>query len=253
MPSFSNPAIILRRVEFGDYDLILSFLTRDKGKYSAIAKSARKSTKRFSGILEPFSILRIVCSTGRRRGLPVLQEAALKKPLPSIRTDIIKTAYASYWAELIDVWLEEGQNQIELFRLFQHVLEQLDQGSATPAVLGILFQVRFLIISGHRPSLKQCGVCRRELDAMTGNAIQFDLAKGGLVCDRCSTTGRIKLARGTIKQLQWLEKEQLSKAGRIRFSAQAVAESQKFLEAFVPYHLGKEPRSLKFLKQIRET
>lgn len=251
MSSFSNPAIILRRVEFGDFDLILSFLTRDKGKFSAIAKSAKKSTKRFSGILEPFSILRIVCSTGRRKGLPILQEAVLKKPLPSIRTDIIKTAYASYWAELIDVWLEEGPNQIELFGLLQYVLEQLDQGSASPAVLGILFQVRFLIISGHRPNLKQCGVCRRELDAMTGNAIQFDLAKGGLICDRCTTAGRLQLTRGTIKQLQWLEKEQLSKAGRIRFSAQAVAESQKFLEAFVPYHLGKEPRSLKFLKEIR--
>lgn len=251
MSSFSNPAIILRRVEFGDFDLILSFLTRDKGKFSAIAKSAKKSTKRFSGILEPFSILRIVCSVGRGRGLPVLQEAALRKPLPSIRTDITKTAYASYWAELIDLWLEEGQNQIDLFRLLQHVLQQLDQESAPPAALGVLFQVRFLIISGHRPNLTQCGVCSRVLEAMTGNAIHFDLTKGGLICDRCTTTARIKLARGTIKQLQWLEKVHLSKAGRIRFSAQALAESQKLLEAFVPYHLGKEPRSLQFLKQIR--
>jgi hypothetical protein len=28
-------------------------------------------------------------------------------------------------------------------------------------------------------------------------------------------------------------------------------EAQRFLETFVPYHLGKEPRSLKVLRQIR--
>jgi hypothetical protein len=29
-------------------------------------------------------------------------------------------------------------------------------------------------------------------------------------------------------------------------------EGLEFMEAFVPYHLGKEPRSLKFLRQIRQ-
>ena len=62
MSSLSTPAIILRRIEYGDFDLILFFLTLEKGKLSAIAKSARKSTKRFGGILELFAALDILCS-----------------------------------------------------------------------------------------------------------------------------------------------------------------------------------------------
>ena len=36
-------------------------------------------------------------------------------------------------------------------------------------------------------------------------------------------------------------------------SSQALEESTQFLEEFVCYHLGKQPRSLKFLRQIRQS
>jgi len=255
MPGSSTSAIILRRVDYGDYDLILSFLTSDRGKISAIAKSAKKSTKRFAGVLEQFSILQIVCSTGRRSSLPILQEALLIKPFPRIRADIEKTAYASYWSELIDSWSEEGQQQNDLFRLFRHVLVQLDQSGMPPAVLSILFQLRFLRISGFRPNLNGCVACRRELDQIKRNTLHFDLSRGGLMCGRCSSSvsPRLVLSKGSIKQLLWLEKEALSKADRIRFSRQALDESLNLLETFVPYHLGQEPRSLTFLRQIRQS
>ena len=95
MPIFTSPAIVLRRTDFGDYDLILTFFTLKKGKISAIAKSAKKSTKRFGGILELFSVLDIVCSARIDRDLMVLQEADLKNSFSGIRADLNKTAYAS--------------------------------------------------------------------------------------------------------------------------------------------------------------
>ena len=102
MPVSSTPAIMLRRIEFGDYDYIITFFTLNQGKISVIAKSAKKSTKRFSGILELFSVLDIVYGSDRGKGLPLLKEAVLKQPFSKIRADIRKTAYASYWAELIN-------------------------------------------------------------------------------------------------------------------------------------------------------
>ena len=75
MPVFTTPAILLRRIDYGDFDLILTFLSLKRGKISLIAKSAKKSKKRFAGILELFSHMEVVASTGKGRGLPVLQEA----------------------------------------------------------------------------------------------------------------------------------------------------------------------------------
>ena len=253
MSSLSTPAIILRRIEYGDFDLILSFLTLEKGKLSAIAKSARKSTKRFRGILELFAALDILCSSGQRSGLPVLQEAALKQPFAAIRASIMCTAYASYWAELIDGWSEEGQKQPDLYELLLHVLTELDLGRTPADVLSILFQVRFLVLSGHGPILGLCSRCKRDIDRIEGGTLFFDLSRGGVVCARCAAggSGRLSLTRGTLKLLQWLETVDLSRTGRLRFSLPAIVESLNVLEAFVPYQLGREPRSLTFLRQIR--
>jgi len=253
MSSFSTPAIMLRRTDFGDYDLILTFFTLDRGKLSIIAKSAKKSIKRFSGILELFYVLDIVYSPGRGKRLPVLQEAILKQPFSNIRLDIKKTAYASYWAELTNEWMEEDERQAHLYRLLCHALEKLDLNQTPEAALSILFQIRFMTISGFSPNLKECSICRIEMERMKHNRIVFDLGKGSLVCDKCVTrlSGDLFLSKGTIKQLQWIQNGALEKAARIRFTPQAMDEGLAFLEAFVPYHLGKEPKSLIFLRQIR--
>lgn len=253
MSSLMTPAILLRRVEYGDFDLILSFLTLKEGKRSAIAKAARKSTKRFGGILELFSNLDIVCSSSRRNGLLILQEAALKNACSDIRADIIRTAYASYWVELIDTSSEEGQKQPELYRLLEFTLCQLDQNCLLPEALSILFQIRFLMLSGYRPNLRYCRNCRRSVDESDTKIFHFDLAHGGLLCQRCEVvkSGQLILTKSTLKQLQWIESGSLYKAGRVRLSGTAIRESLTMLEAFVPFQFGKDPRSLKFLSQVR--
>ena len=42
MPALKTSAILLRRVDYGDYDLILTLLSHDHGKISVIAKHAKK-------------------------------------------------------------------------------------------------------------------------------------------------------------------------------------------------------------------
>jgi len=253
MPTFSTPAIMLRRIEFGDYDFIITFFALNQGKVSVIAKSAKKSTKRFSGILELFSVLDIVYGSARGKGLPVLQEAVLKQPFSKIRADIKKTAYASYWSELINAWMEKNEKQSKLYYLLRYVLGELDFGNTSEEALSILFQMRLMAISGHSPNLRECSICKTKLEEIKKANIIFDLTRGGLVCENCSQniSKRIVLSKGTIKQLLWIEIQDLTKAKRIRFAPQASNEGLKFLEAFVPYHLGKEPRSLKFLRQLR--
>ncbi|MFW5854745.1 MAG: DNA repair protein RecO [Thermodesulfobacteriota bacterium] len=250
---FTTDAILLRRIAYGDHDLILTFLAPDRGKFSSIAKSARKSVKRFSGLLEPFTGLQVVCTAGRGK-LLILKEAALRRSLGSIRSNVLKTAYAGYWVELVDGWLEEGQPQTALFHLLGWVLDALEKEASNGSRLSVLFQMRLMALSGFSPNLCRCACCKTEVDGMPGVTIGFDLAKGGVVCARCGTDTldrRIILSKGTAKQLHWLETMPFARAGCVRFTARSLAESLHFLETFVPYHLGKQPRSLAFLKQIR--
>jgi DNA repair protein RecO (recombination protein O) len=253
MPLFSSPAILLRRLEYGEQDLILDLFFLQRGKLSVIAKHARRSVRRFAGVLELFSILDATVSAGRGRGLPVLQEASLDDPCAGIRTDCGKTAYASYWAELVNTWLEPDVPQADTYALLRHVLEGLDRDSAPAAVLSILFQLRFIRQAGFGPDLLCCQVCRREIRGQPAHSPRFDLQRGGVVCGACdaATGPQGRISMGTLMLLRWVEREDLDRIGRLRFSPQAITESLSLLEAFVPLHLGREPRSLSVLRQLR--
>ena len=61
MSILATPAVLLRRVDYGDFDLILTLFTETTGKISVIAKHAKKSKKRFAGVLELFTVLKITC------------------------------------------------------------------------------------------------------------------------------------------------------------------------------------------------
>lgn len=255
MPSLSTPAILLRRIEFGENDLIVTLFTETRGRTSAIAKSAKKSVKRFPGVLEPFSRLDVVLTQGKRKGMPVLQEASLTDPFFKIREDIVKTAYASYWAEMIYLWMADGEPQIDLYRLTTHVLSELNRGETPVEVLSILFQMRFLSIAGFRPNFDHCHTCKTCLDQIRCASVVSDPSRGGIACPTCGgvTDSCLEISKGTVKQLMWTDSGDLERAARVRFTPTAIREGLAFLERFVPYHIGKTPKSLGVLRKIRKT
>jgi DNA repair protein RecO (recombination protein O) len=251
--TISTPAIVLRRVNYGDYDLIITLLTLSEGRLSVMAKSAKKSVKRFGGALELFSLLNITCTTGPKQRLPLLQEASLTHPFPKIRSDMLKTAYASYWSEIVLKWIMEGKKEDRIYHLLQGVLEELDDGGLSPALLSLVFQVRFLTLSGLRPEMEQCMGCKKEIALVTAPILMFDPHRSGLFCRQCAGHGReaLSLSKGTLKLLSWIEQEGIDHVRRIRFSPRSLFEGQRFLETLIPYHLGKMPNSLLFLQKIR--
>lgn len=256
MPDINTQAILLRRINYGENDLIVTLFTFDVGKLTVIAKSAKKSKKRFPGILELFNQLDVVYSYNQHQNLPILKEAALHDAYINIRADIHKTGYASYWAELIDFWLQEGNAQKALYHLLQEVLSDLDKGKTLDQVLNIYFQMKFLSLAGLQPNLLTCCKCQKQTDCMLPGKLSVSLKEGGIVCCECNPTDssnkKFPLSKGTLKQLIWMAERDLSTAKRVRFSAHGLREAINFLESFVPYHVGKFPKSLTFLKNLRK-
>ena len=249
MSTFSTRAIVLRRVPFGDFDLVVTLLTRSRGKIAVIAKAAKKSVKRFAGVLEPFAPIQAVCYRGK--GMPILQEASIEQPLTHVRTDVNLTAYASFWTEIVDIHLEEKHQQPNLYRLLLFVLTGLNDNRIPAQMWSILFLLRFLSLTGLAPCLSRCVSCQTDIGQLTD--LRFEPARGGIVCEKCrsGTSGRMRLTQGTVRQLLWIEKKPLAQATRMRFSPGGLDEALMLLETFVTYHLARLPKSLGFLKEIR--
>lgn len=61
----STNAVLLRKVERGEADFILTFFTESHGLITAVAYSAKRSRRRFAGV-EPFHTLTIEAENGTR-------------------------------------------------------------------------------------------------------------------------------------------------------------------------------------------
>ena len=248
---FNSLAIVLKCVDYGDHDRILTLFTREKGKLSALAKNAKKSVKRFSGALELFYVIDLAIRQNSR--MAYLMEASVVEAFENIRWDILKIAYASYWVETVVRFLEEGTCQEGIFNLLYHCLAGLNAGLRSPDEWSIYYHLKFLEMTGHAPELSRCLICGSDLDHMEGVRVGFDIAAGGLTCDRCRRFDRsMGLAKGTVKQLLWFQHSNPENASVIRFSPYAIEEGLNFLESFLTHHLENELRSLKFLRKTRE-
>jgi len=246
--------ILIRRIDYGDTDLILTFITQKYGKLSVIAKSAKKSVRRFGGILELFYLLELIIRPGKGNKPSILQTASLIRPFERIRTNIIHTAYASYWAELIHFFIEDKAADDNIFQLFLFAIDHLNQNIVPADVLHITFQIRFLVISGFQPNFLYCQQCKKKLDDMPGPTCCFDLAKGVIFCPNCvnQKTNIMNLSKGTVKHLIWIANHDIYQPHRLKYSNDALIEGKLFLERFVPFCIGKTPKSLLFLKKLQK-
>jgi len=246
--------ILIRRIDYGDTDLILTFITPRYGKISVIAKSAKKSVKRFGGILELFYMLELIIRPGKGNKPSILQTASLMRPFEKIRTNVIHTAYASYWAELIHLFIEDKAADDQIYQLFLFVIDQLNQHIVPADVLHILFQIRFLVISGFQPNFIHCHQCQKKLDHIPGPNCCFDLQKGAIFCPKCinQKSNIIQMSKGTIKHLIWISNHDIQQNQRLKYSNDALIEGKLFLERFIPFCIGKMPKSLLFLKKLQK-
>ena len=258
MADFETDAILLRRVEYGDHDLIINFLTRDRGKIPVIAKNAKQSVKRFSGALDLFSAHRIQCAFPKknRDGMIVLTASQLTQGYANIRYDVMKTAYACYWIEMLSHWLEDGKPQEKLFHLLDRSLLMLHESGMQSQVISLLFQIRFMSISGFAPNLDVCESCGSPLDSIGDNELRFDFPEGRIICGKCrpgASRHGMQVSKGTLKQLSWINTVDIDRAERIKFAHFAIREGEILLESFIPFHIGREFKSLAFLRRIRKT
>ncbi len=260
MPDFTDNAILLKKVEFGDYDYILCFLTRSRGKISVIAKNAKKSIRRFSGSFDLFCVNSIQCSLPRKKkdGLTILAKSDIEKGFVNIRYDILKTAYASMWLEIVYFYLEENRAQVDVYDLLFFSLDALDRNRVNKEVLNLLFQIRFMSISGFTPDFEKCDRCRTSINDIEQQKVRFDFKEGKIVCNGCAAKnpagrmGGMTISKGTLKQLFWINNTDIKKADRLKFSSYSIKEGTLLLESFIPFHIGRDFKSLQFLKQIRQ-
>ena len=241
--------IVLKRVDYGESDRIVTFFTRELGKVAAFARSARKSQKRFGGSLEPFHRLRL-SARDRRGDLLSLGSAEIDRARTGIVLDLDLIARASYVTELVSEATREREPHADLFDLLDGGFEVL--GSAEFAALervrrdGWLcaFELKLLSLAGYRPFLSACAECGDTASAR----YRFVPERGALLCAAHADGRGVPVGAGTARLLDKSLGAPLDHLERLTFSAQQVEEARRLLSTFLRHQLGKELKSAKFLE-----
>jgi DNA repair protein RecO (recombination protein O) len=249
MGQFKTWAIVIKTLDYGESDRIVAFYTSDFGKVKGIAKGAKKSKRRFSNALEVFTLSRLIFFDKKESGLARIEGCDIVDTFPAIREDIRKIAFGCYLVELVDETTAEREANPDLFNMLKTFLSLLSDDEAEAQILRI-FEIRLLSLLGYRPGLHRCLRCNGMLEH--GASAHFSVKRGGLLCQRCSQGYHdlSAISPGTAKILQAAMEMDLSKIRRLKFSKQALWESETILSKFIQYHINKELKSKKFLKDL---
>lgn len=184
-------AVVLRVRNWKEADKLVTLLTREAGKVTAVARGTKKVNSRFSAVVEPLTLGHFLLHRGKT--FETLIQGEIINSYDSLRRDLLRMAYAQYFCELCDAALPEKEPSAELFDLLLTAFEALEDDE-TPVRVARCFEVSLLDTLGFRPSLESCIHC-----GGGEKPFRFDPAEGGIVCGACNASpGSFPVSAGAL-------------------------------------------------------
>jgi DNA repair protein RecO (recombination protein O) len=239
--TFESSGLLLGRVAFGESDLIVQLFTDTHGLLSALARGARKSTKRFSGSLEPIHTLSVELSETPRGDLHTLAGAQLHTPrtfLTSQLDSLTAAGHALMWIRRV---APEHVPEPQLWRGITLLLDAMNQplakGDAEALLCG--FGLRLLEVLGWGLTLTRCVSCGK--DCPDARAAWVNPERGGLVCRTCGG-GPLRVSGSTREEMRRAAQED-----QVPVPGALSAEVLRIVDRALGAHVGMtstQPRSL---------
>lgn len=238
--------IVLRAKDYGESNQIIHVFSDTKGKISMIARGSKKPKSRFSAITEPFTEGQFICYIGS--GMATLSQGDILNAHRSISADLMKTAFAAYWFELVDRLIPEKEPNPALFQLLSELLTQLENGKH-PEVLTRIFELRMMAVAGYKPVLDHCVNCRS-----TSQPFRLSVIQGGFLCTNCFGLDHQarQLSKATTRILPILQKIDIKRLGNIGIKADTEKQLEMVINAFIQEYLGVEFKTKAIIKRLQD-
>nr|MDD6336080.1 DNA repair protein RecO [bacterium] len=191
MSTLSTPAIVLRTANYRDYDRMLTLLSPEHGRLSALARGCRRPGAKLRGAVQVFQTGQYFFAS--RQDRLTLTQCELGESYYNLRFNLSALEHASYIANLCEEAAVPGQADPELYQLLLDTLALLNGGTPPPEEVLVHFVVRLMAHLGYRPEVERCLECGREIQ---GDAA-WDAEAGGILCADCRgrVTSRVRRTR----------------------------------------------------------
>ena len=174
-------ALMIRAVDFGENDKILTLLTAERGKISAGIKGVKKASAKLKFAAQPFCLAEYILACRGERYTVI--QASESESFYDLRCDINKFYAASALCEAASALTFEEDGSAQMFLYCIEGLRDMCEGDECFAL--IKFLVRALSLSGYGFSVGDCAECGADLSQE--EKLRFDMSSGLVTCWDCGT------------------------------------------------------------------
>lgn len=232
--------IVLKSREYGEADLIVTYLTPARGIITAFAKSPRKTRSRFGSSLEPCTHAKISFWGKEQSAIPRLTQSDIIHSFHQIRDIYHDFVNVSKLTEILVSLTPAGIPNRRLFSFYLTLLNFIESAEEhSREALHLLARIRLISVIGYAPRLGGCGRCGAE-------SLDFYPDAGTTLCRKCaarpadpgSTAIRInhQVSRFYSHTIQW----PMHIAYRLKPNEKTLSELSEILERHLQYLLSKK-------------
>lgn len=236
--------LIIRTQDYGESHKLVTIISKKLGKFTALARGAKKPKSRMAAVTQPFIYARLFVYVNS--GLSTIQQGEMIYSFRAIREDIIKTAYAAYVTELTDKLMETKSPDVYLFDELYQTMSWIEEYEDADIPL-MMYELKLFHKGGFAPTVDQCSNCGGK-----ETPFAFSIAEGGFLCRRCMNLDpqAVMLPNAAAKLLNICSNVALSQVGTISVKPENKKLLRDILDAYYDQYGGYYLRSRKFLNQL---
>lgn len=238
--------VVLKEVNTGESDKILTIFSRTHGKISGFAKSARRPKSRFVAGAQLLCYSEFVLFKGRE--MFSVNSCDVIEPFYEVRNDVVKLTYAAHMVDILEDVIQENQPSPRVLQLFLNTLFMLSKTDKSPELITRIFEFRFLSILGYAPFVKSCISCgNEEMDSFL-----FSFKRCGYLCRNCKVhdLNAAEISAGAARALNHILCVPLKDLFNFEVSESVLREIGWISRKYLKDRLEKDYKKLDFLKQL---
>ena len=182
MRPLNDDAYVLRTQPLGESDWIVSLLSREHGLVRGVARGARRSRKRFAGLLQPLNEVAASWVEKPGRDLHRLEGVEARTDWSEIQSEPSIQALCAILSEVTEAFSHEGQAEVDVYRLLGATLRAVDD-ERSPWLLLRYYEYWMLKLHGLLDRFDRCGRCGDDV-----GTTPLVIDNRGLMCRECQAS-----------------------------------------------------------------
>jgi DNA repair protein RecO (recombination protein O) len=243
----SVQGIVLRSMDYGEGNKIISLFTAELGKVSVMARGAKKVKSRYAAVTQVFTYGDFVLFKQKGQ-MGTLNSADIIEAHHGLREDLNKSAYSAYLVEMTDRMLGDEEGSAYLFEQLRAGLHAMEENKDMQIIVH-LYEMKMFELAGYLPVTNCCVSCGSDKELLS-----FSPSMGGVLCARCPYKDPmgIVVSEGTLKLLKLFPSMDMRRLGTVQVKEETKAQLKKCMRAYMDTHIGVAWKARGFIEQMEK-